>query len=157
MCVFWAFKNHSATPSPANLLDKAYKYLIYNRGPLASSAAHDLQGFGNVHDPSSKYPNIQFYHKHFQRGQMDKTFITLMQFYVNEEISQERARITTEETILTPVPVLLKPKSIGELRLRSKDPADPVRIFANYYSVQEDVETMLKSLDVVKKMMNTII
>lgn len=153
--MFWVFKNHSATPSPAYLLDEAYEYLIYNRGPLASSAAYDLHGFVNVHDPSSKYPNIQFHHIHFQQGQVDKTFITLMQFHVNEELSQEIAKITTEETTLAPVPVLLKPKSIGELRLRSKDPADPVRIFANYYSAEEDVETMLKSLDVVKKMMNT--
>lgn len=153
--MFWIFKNHSATPSPTYLLDEAYEYLIYNRGPLASSAAHDLLGFVNVHDPSSKYPNIQFHHMHFPQGQMDKTFITLMQLHVNEELSQEIAKITTEETVLFPVPVLLKPKSIGELRLRSKDPADPVRIFANYYSAEEDVETMLKSLDVVKKMMNT--
>lgn len=153
--MLWVFKNHSATPSPAYLLDEAYEYLIYNRGPLASSAAYDLQGFVNVHDPSSKYPNIQFHHIHFQQGQVDKTFITLMQFHINEELSQEIAKITTDETALSPVPVLLKPKSIGELRLRSKDPADPVRIFANYYSAEEDVETMLKSLDVVKKMMNT--
>lgn len=153
--LYWVFKNHSATLSPTYLLDEAYEYLIYNRGPFASSVAHDLHGFVNVHDSSSKYPNIQFHHVHFPQGQAEKTFISLMQFYVNKEISQEIARITTEETVLAPVPVLLKPKSIGELRLRSKDPADPVRIFANYYSVQEDMEIMLKSLDVVKKMMNT--
>ncbi|XP_070170483.1 glucose dehydrogenase [FAD, quinone]-like isoform X2 [Polyergus mexicanus] len=152
--MFWVFKNHSVTP-PAYLLNEAYEYLIYNRGPLATSAAHDLHGFVNVHDSSSKYPNIQFHHVHFQQGQEDKAFIMLTQFCANEEISREIARITREETVLFPVPVLLKPKSIGELRLRSKNPADPVRIFANYYSVEEDIETMLKSLDVVKKMMNT--
>ncbi|KAL6434805.1 hypothetical protein ACFW04_005178 [Cataglyphis niger] len=153
--LYWVFKNHSATSSPTYLLDEAYEYLIHNRGPLASSFAQDLHGFVNVHDPSSKYPNIQFHHAHFPQGQPDKTFISLMQLYVNKEISQEIARITTEETVLTPIPVLLKPKSIGELRLRSKNPADPVRIFANYYSVQEDMEIMLKSLDIVKKMLNT--
>lgn len=153
--IYLSFKNHSATLSPTYLLDDTYEYLLYNRGSLATSAGHDLHGFVNVHDPNSKYPNIQFHHIHFPQGQVEKTFVTLVQFYLNEEISQEVARIAAEETILSPVPTLIKPKSKGELRLRSKDPADPIRIFANYYSVEEDAETMLKSLDVVKKMLNT--
>ncbi|GAB1863169.1 Glucose dehydrogenase [acceptor] [Camponotus japonicus] len=153
--IFLDFKNHSAIFSPTYLLDEAYEYLIYNRGPFASSAAQDLQGFVNVHDWSSKYPNIQFHHIHFPQGQMDKAFLSLVRFYINEEISQDIVKLLTEKTVLAPVPVLLKPKSTGELRLRSKDPADPIRIFANYYSVQEDMDTMLKSLDIVKKMLNT--
>lgn len=153
--IFLDFKNHSAIFSPTYLLDEAYEYLIYNRGPFASSAAQDLQGFVNVHDSSSKYPNIQFHHIHFPQGQMDKSFISLVRLYINEEISQDIVKLLTEKTILAPIPVLLKPKSTGELRLRSKDPADPIRIFANYYSVQEDMDTMLKSLDIVKKMLNT--
>lgn len=153
--IFLDFKNHSAIFSPTYLLDEAYEYLIYNRGPFASSGAFDLQGFVNVHDSSSKYPNIQFHHIHFPQGQMDKTFFSLVQFHINEEISQDIVKLLTEKTVLAPIPVLLKPKSIGELQLRSKDPADPIRIFANYYSVQEDMDTMLKSLDIVKKMLNT--
>lgn len=153
--IFLGFKNHSAISSPTHLLDDAYEYLIYNRGTLASSGAHDLHGFVNVHDSSSKYPNIQFHHIYFPQGDVDKTFISLVQFYINKEISQEIAKLSSEEAILMPLPVLLKPKSKGELRLRSKNPADPIRIFANYYSVQEDMDTMLKSLDVVKKMLNT--
>lgn len=153
--IFLDFKNHSAIFSPTYLLDEAYEYLIYNRGPFATSAAHDLLGFVNVHDSSSKYPNIQFHYIHFLQGQMDKTFASLMQLYINKEISQDIVKLLTEKSVLAPIPVLLKPKSTGELRLRSKDPADPIRIFANYYSVQEDMDTMLKSLDIVKKMLNT--
>lgn len=153
--IYIGFKNHSAIFSPTSLLDETYEYLIYNRGPLATSAAHDLQGFVNVHDSSSKYPNIQFHHVHFPQGDVNKIFTLLMQLYISEEISQKIAKLTSEETLLSFIPVLLKPKSKGELRLRSKDPADPIRIFANYYSVQEDMDTMLKSLDIVKKMLNT--
>ncbi|XP_025262777.1 glucose dehydrogenase [FAD, quinone]-like [Camponotus floridanus] len=153
--IFLDFKNHSAIFSPTYLLDEAYEYLIYNRGPFATSAAYDLHGFVNVHDSSSKYPNIQFHHIHFLQGQMDKAFASLVQFYINKEISQDIVKLLTDKSILAPVPVLLKPKSTGELRLRSKDPVDRIRIFANYYSVQEDMDTMLKSLDIVKKMLNT--
>lgn len=153
--IFLNFKNHSAIPLPTSSLNEAYEYLLYNRGPMATSGAHDLLGFVNVHNSSSKYPNIQFHHFHFQQGEVDKSVIILTQLYVSEEISQEVAKILTEKTVFAPNPVLLKPKSRGELLLRSKDPTDPVRIFANYYSVQEDMDTMLKSLDIVKKMLET--
>ncbi|EZA53942.1 Glucose dehydrogenase [acceptor] [Ooceraea biroi] len=45
--------------------------------------------------------------------------------------------------------------SLGEVQLRSKDPADSAKIYANYFSEQEDFDTMLKSLDFLKKMLNT--
>lgn len=154
--LFLSFKNHSAIPpSPGYILDEAYEYLMYNRGPFASSGGYDLHGFVNVNDPNSKYPDIQFHHIHLPQWQVDKAFFSLIQLYLNEQISQEVAKITTEETVLLIAPTLLKPKSIGELRLRSTDPADPIRIFANYYSEQKDIETMLKALDFVKKMVNT--
>ncbi|XP_029165151.1 glucose dehydrogenase [FAD, quinone]-like [Nylanderia fulva] len=154
--LFTSFKNHSATPtSPQYIFDEAYEYLMHNRGPFATSAAHDLQGFINVHDPNSKYPDIQFHHIHFPQWQVEKAFMSLIQLYVNEQISQEVTKIVTQETVMSIIPTLLKPKSTGELRLRSTDPADPIRIFANYYSEEEDIETMLKSLDFVKKMMET--
>ncbi len=39
-------------------------------------------------------------------------------------------------------PCLLRPHSRGELRLRSADPRDPVRIFQNFFSDPRDIETL---------------
>jgi choline dehydrogenase-like flavoprotein len=39
-------------------------------------------------------------------------------------------------------PCLLGPKSRGELRLRSSDPRDPVRIFQNFFADRDDLVTL---------------
>ncbi|KYN43077.1 Glucose dehydrogenase [acceptor] [Trachymyrmex septentrionalis] len=150
------FKNQSATPpSPTFMLDTAYEYLIHNRGPLANIGGFDLMGFVNVHDPSAKYPDIQFMNSHIPQWHIPTATKMYNALNVDTEIIQKITEILTEADMLNFFSVLLKPKSVGEIRLRSRNPADPVRIYANYFSEQEDLDTMLKSVDFVKKMLNT--
>jgi len=154
--LYATFKNKNETPpSPTFLFDEAYQYLLYNRGMLATSSGFDFQGFINMHDSTSKYPNIQFHHSYMQRWKtsLAQTFLNL--FYLSDEIIQEIIKILTDMNMFLIIPTLLKPKSRGEIQLRSKDPADPAKIYANYYSEQEDLNTMLKSIDFTKKMLNT--
>ncbi|KYM93713.1 Glucose dehydrogenase [acceptor] [Cyphomyrmex costatus] len=151
-----AFKNQSATPlSPTFILDAAYEYLMHNRGPLTSASGYDLTGFVNVHDSSAKYPNIQFINGHIPQGHIPVAINLFNSLNVDTEIAKKIIEILTEADLIQCFSILLKPKSVGEIRLRSRNPADPVRIYANYFSEQEDLDTMLKSLDFLKKMTNT--
>ncbi|XP_011861335.1 PREDICTED: glucose dehydrogenase [FAD, quinone]-like [Vollenhovia emeryi] len=154
--LYLTFKNRSATPpSPTHGLDVTYDYLLNNRGPLATSISHDLMGFINVHDPSAKYPDIQIIHSHIPQWHIPLVIEYVNGFNVDTEIGQKIIEMATEADLLQCYSILLKPKSMGEIRLRSKNPADPVRIYANYFTEQEDLDTMLKSLDFLKKMLDT--
>lgn len=154
--LYLAFKNQSATPpSPTYILDAAYEYLMHNRGLLASISGNDLMGFVNVHDPNAKYPNIQLIHGHIPQWHIAEATTFFNSFHMDTKIVQKIIGILTEADMLQTFSILLKPKSVGEIRLRSKNPADPVKIYANYFSEQEDLDTMSKSLDFLKKMLNT--
>lgn len=154
--VLLGFKNESATPPlPTQVLDDAYKYLIYNEGPLASSAGHDINGFVDVHDPTAKYPNIQIIHFYISQWRVDVVHMLLSGLSLNKEIIDKVSQLVMEMNIIYTLPILLNPKSRGEIRLRSKDPAEHVKIHANYYTKPEDQETMLKSVDFIKKMLKT--
>lgn len=48
-------------------------------------------------------------------------------------------------------PVLLHPKSVGELVLGSADPSDPVRIHQNFLSEPEDLEILRRGIDIVRE------
>ena len=48
-------------------------------------------------------------------------------------------------------PVLLHPKSRGEIKLRSADPKDPVAIYQNFLSEPEDWETFRTGFDMVRE------
>ncbi|KAG5308960.1 DHGL dehydrogenase, partial [Pseudoatta argentina] len=150
------FKNQSATPpSPTFMLDAAYEYLLHNRGPLVNVGGFDLTGFVNVHDPNAKYPNVQFMNCHIPQWHIPMATNIYNAFNMDAELIQKVTEILTEVDMFIFLSVLLKPKSIGEIRLRSRNPADPVRIYANYFSEQEDLDTILKSVDFVKKMIDT--
>ncbi|XP_032664004.1 glucose dehydrogenase [FAD, quinone]-like [Odontomachus brunneus] len=64
-------------------------------------------------------------------------------------------KMLDEVDMMVPALCLVKPKSSGELRLRSKDPAVLIKIYGNFYSEHENVEVMLKFLDFIKKMLKT--
>ncbi|XP_014487635.1 PREDICTED: glucose dehydrogenase [FAD, quinone]-like, partial [Dinoponera quadriceps] len=151
-----AYKNETATPpSPTFILDEAYQYLIHKRGILATNGGLNFIGNVNVNDANSKYPDIQFFHLHYPRWDVDNVNTIWKVFPADEEIKQNVLKMLQEFDMAVIMPYVLKPKSSGELWLRSKDPAVPVKIYANTFSQQEDVETLLKSLDFIKKMLKT--
>jgi choline dehydrogenase-like flavoprotein len=49
-------------------------------------------------------------------------------------------------------PGLLHPKSRGEVKLRSADPKDPVRIFGNYFAEPDDVATVREGFRRIREM-----
>ncbi|KOX67667.1 Glucose dehydrogenase [acceptor] [Melipona quadrifasciata] len=72
-----------------------------------------------------------------------------------EEVATEIKKTVVESNVIVPVAVLLNPESRGAVKLRSADPADQVRIYSNYFREREDLETLLKSVDFVKSLVNT--
>ncbi|KAK1137814.1 hypothetical protein K0M31_002308 [Melipona bicolor] len=152
-----AFVNESASPpSPNFMQDIAYEYLINRSGDLATLAINPL-GFVNVNHPQSpKYPDIQFHVVHISRYRtFEVDALTTRFFDLNDEVATEMRKTVVESNVLVPVAVLLNPESRGAIKLRSADPADQVRIYSNYFREREDLETLLKSVDVVKSLVNT--
>ncbi|XP_077993676.1 glucose dehydrogenase [FAD, quinone]-like [Glandiceps talaboti] len=53
------------------------------------------------------------------------------------------------------IPGLLHPKSVGNLKLKSKDPLEPPLMDPHYLEEQEDVETMIRGVRFVQKLLAT--
>ena len=152
-----AFVNESVSPpSPNFVQDTTYEYLINRSGDLATLAIN-LLGFVNVNHPQSpQYPDIQFHIAHVSRYRsFEMDALTTNLFDLNDEVATEMRKIVMESNVLVPISVLLNPESRGAIKLRSADPADQVRIYSNYFREREDLETLLKSVDVVKSLVDT--
>lgn len=150
-----AYVNESTMPpSPTFLMDATYEYLMHNSGELAT-APIDLLGFVNVNDPNSVYPDIEFHFGHFPRWDPVKIGTLMEAFALNDELIRKAQEDIMESDLLYPCTVLLNPKSRGVLKLRSVDPAEPVKIYANYLTEEEDLKTLLKSVDTIKSLLNT--
>ncbi|XP_014487692.1 PREDICTED: glucose dehydrogenase [FAD, quinone]-like, partial [Dinoponera quadriceps] len=153
--LYLAYQNKTATPpSPTYNLDEAYQYLVHKQGILGTNGGFAFIGAARVNDSNSKYADMQFFHTHYKRGDVDKVDKVSKIFNVNDDIKHEIMKIVKEADVIMPMPSLLKSKSTGELRLRNKDPAVPVKIYGNSFS-EQDVEMMLKTVHFFKKMLKT--
>lgn len=56
---------------------------------------------------------------------------------------------------MTIAPVLLHPKSSGEVKLRSSDPTDSLLIDPKYLSNEDDIVTLIYGIQFIKKLMDT--
>ncbi|XP_043257479.1 glucose dehydrogenase [FAD, quinone]-like [Colletes gigas] len=150
-----SYVNETATPpSPTFLLDGVYDYLLHNKGLLATFP-FDLLGFVNVHEPTSKYPDIQFHVSAFPQFNPVMVSNLLKMFNFQDEIVEEITKTIMDTSLLTFSSVLLNPESRGLLELRSRNPTDPVKIYANYLTEEKDLQTLIKSVDVVKSLLKT--
>lgn len=148
--------NDTAKPPPATyLLDLSYQYLMHDSGELASASNLDLVGFVNVTDFTDKYPDVQFHHVHTPKWQLMKVIHGARCFNMEQETIDFLHKLVMQGDLLGVYPVLLQPKSRGRVELSSSDPATPVKIFANYFDQEEDLETLVKSVNPVKAILET--
>ncbi|XP_043270263.1 glucose dehydrogenase [FAD, quinone]-like [Venturia canescens] len=140
---------------PTWWLDQAYNYLVHRTGEFTTLGSIDLLGFVDTKDPDSKYPDVEFHHTIVPRGQSLKVQTLLAAFAIDAETIAAAEKATLESDVIWMLPALLRPKSVGELTLRSSNPDDRPKIHANYFAERDDVETMLRSVQYAKKLLNT--
>lgn len=159
------FVNETQSPPMSTFgMDLAYNYLVHKKGELATVGIN-LLAFVNVSDfgpdgekprsAPSKYPDIEFHFGHFSRWVTPKITSLYNLMNVEDDIVQELMKMILEGDLILAASTLLRPKSKGALELRSTDPADPVKIYANYLAERDDVETLLKSVNVIKALTKT--
>lgn len=140
---------------PSDLLDSAYTFLVHKKGELAATGGIDLLAFVNVDDPSSKYPNVEFHNAHFPQGYLLPLQIMLQAFGTEEELNTQLLEAASKTDLIFFLMTVLNPKSVGEVKLRSNDPKDRVKIIANYLKHQDDVKTLLKGIEFLRSLMKT--
>lgn len=143
--LIFQFDKSTAEPeSPTQLLDNLYNYLIHRKGPLAGIGTINLAGFINTENHTG-YPDIEVQHfNQKKQSEMLKTLLYAMDY--EESVIQPLINANNEgETNLIYVE-LLRPKSSGEILLRSIDPNDAPRILPNYLGDKRDIDTLVRGL-----------
>ncbi|XP_025417939.1 glucose dehydrogenase [FAD, quinone]-like, partial [Sipha flava] len=124
------------------------------RGPLTSSGVEGLAFVNTKYaDPSGEFPDIQF---HFApssvnsdgdqirkiTGLRDAVYNTVYKPLVNAET-------------WTLLPLLLRPKSTGWVRLKSRNPLVYPIIEPNYFAHREDVQVLVEGIRIAFNVSNT--
>ncbi|XP_067000948.2 glucose dehydrogenase [FAD, quinone] [Anabrus simplex] len=142
------------------ILDEIYRYLIDRKGLLSTTGITNLNGFLNTKKApeeleTSDLPDIQLIHVFAPINDtlLFPQFIGNLHF--NEEIHQSYIKKIFESNLLIQIPTLLKPKSKGEILLKSTDPTEHPLIYARYFSDPEDLETLVSGIEFAVKRAET--
>jgi choline dehydrogenase len=103
-------------------------YLLFKQGPLTSNVG---EGGGFIKTSlAGDTPDVQF---HFGPA-----------YFINHGLTP------IKEHGFTSGPTLVRPRSTGRILLRSSNPQDAPRIFANYYSDPHDLNVMVEGIKITR-------
>lgn len=145
-----------AQPMPeSDLIDDIFMYLMYGVGGFSHVGVYDYVGFVDTRNATSDIPDIQMLYHQFRMGEDKrlKRFIDKVGF--NADVKKSIMSGISETELLMVMIVLLKPKSRGKIELRSADPFEKPIIHGNYLSEREDVETLIRGVNIVKRMLHS--
>jgi choline dehydrogenase-like flavoprotein len=124
-------------------------------GSLSHLGLLDFTGFVHTQNKTSDFPDIQFHHFQYRMGEQKRLSNVLENYGYDENVRKSLMSGIEKSELLMVMVVLLKPKSVGKIELRSNDPLEKPRIFGNYFDEQEDVNTMIRGVNVVKRLIHT--
>ncbi|KXJ73583.1 hypothetical protein RP20_CCG015525 [Aedes albopictus] len=135
-----------------NMLDSITKssienFLFNNSGILMGMPICEIMGFINTkyNAPNSTRPDIQL----FMAGQSDVsdggTWAAYGSSFTYKYYAENFGKWVFHDSFMC-LPLLLRPKSRGHLKLASKDPYIRISIHPNYFAVRHDIDTLIEGL-----------
>ncbi|XP_036145891.1 glucose dehydrogenase [FAD, quinone] isoform X2 [Monomorium pharaonis] len=134
----------------------AYNYFFFGEGPWTSSGIEVLGTFHSSLHTNETIPDLQLMILPFSAS-TDNGFITKGAMGISDEIYNEYFAPLSYQNTITIAPVLLHPKSSGELRLQSNNAFQEPLIDPKYLSNEDDIDTLIEGLYFVKTLLNTTI
>lgn len=112
-------------------------------------------GFVNTKSNGAEFPDIQFHHILYERADRALLPDVARALGIEKSITDNIMAANRDSTLLNVWPTLLNPLSVGQIRLRSTSAADLPLIRSDYLESEEDVATLERSVDWMRKMVET--
>lgn len=133
----------------------AVEYVVNERGPMTCPGIEGLAFVNTKYAPKSGlWPDVQF---HFGPGSVNSDAGDNIRNIVN---LRERVYNTVYKPLIksetwTILPLLLRPKSTGWVRLKSANPLEYPTIDPNYFAHKEDIQILTEGIKIAMSISNT--
>ncbi|XP_063381629.1 glucose dehydrogenase [FAD, quinone]-like [Cydia fagiglandana] len=130
------------------------EYLTKQTGLFSNLGPTEVISYVNIFDLNDTLPNIQFHHL-----VLPPKYYEVLDIFKIHEFDESTLNIINKLNEDYPVlmfwSVLLKPNSVGMLKLRSADPHDKPLIYPNYFGDPYDMQTIVASMKFVSEIAET--
>ncbi|XP_065201436.1 glucose dehydrogenase [FAD, quinone]-like [Planococcus citri] len=125
-------------------LQNVINFADYHSGPLAIPNVEAIAFLETrLHPEEKDYPDMELL---FVGGSYVSNPFNKMAFGLSEELWQAVYEPLQDKDMWTVFPMIMRPKSRGRIKLRSADPFDKPVIHPNYFSAEEDLDTMVRGI-----------
>lgn len=154
--LFATAKNPMTEPGSTEQMAKdMFDFIMNKSGPFSSEGIFDIAGFFNTVNVTDSYPDLQTHYIVFRKGETAKIQGVMSKMEYTDAILQTLIDANTQQDVVLFALVLLNPKSLGTIRLRSVDPRDHPMIQPNYLEKREDVQTMVRGIRLAQTFLTT--
>lgn len=125
-------------------VDSIRKFVFDQRGPLYAMPACEIMGFVNTkyQDPKLDRPDVQFFLASFADSSDGGMFGKRASGMSDDYYAEVYEQILFRDAVMV-LPLLLRPKSRGKIRLKDANPQSHPLIYPNYYDHPHDLEIMV--------------
>ncbi|KAI8442286.1 hypothetical protein MSG28_005840 [Choristoneura fumiferana] len=137
-------------------VENILQFTQYGDGPMSSLAGVETIGYikTNVSDEIGDFPDIELLGS-CAALPSDEGHIVAKGIHLTDWLYDAVYKPIENIESFTVLFMLLHPKSKGYLELRSKNPLDDVKMYGNYLTHQQDVDTMIAAIRYIQKMVAT--
>lgn len=161
LCVGDNLQDHYFTPvfykleavnETVEQLQNNFNYFTSQSGRLSSTGTLSYSGFINA--KGYQHPDLQYA---IFTANVDDPQLPFVLRYIGykEEAITPVIEANKEAAVVVFCVTLLHPKSRGSIRLRSRNPFDKPRIYANYLEDEEDVKTLYWGIRIIQSFLTT--
>ena len=134
--------------------DSMHSYLSKKSGNYAAIGCTNLLGFINTDDKNASLPNIEYLHLCLPKQMIG--FVPFTQLFgFDDDVVRQLSKMNTVAPIISLTVILLKPKSRGTIKLRSRSIFDNPIINLNFFDDDDDLLTLIKGIREYRKLLNT--
>lgn len=132
-------------------------FTLHKKGLMYSMMEAEAMAFVNTkyQDPAEDYPDVQLFIAP-TADNMDGGLFGKRANGLTDETYAELYEEILYKSSFSVVPLLLRPKSRGYIELRDANPYSPPLIVPNYYSDPEDVKIVVRSKNLLKKIVSKL-
>lgn len=149
-------ESRATAQTPQEVSDMLFSFYRHRVGKLSGTGCTDMVGFINTLDKEAKYPDIEYMLICFYKNLIGFDQV-VRNFGYSDKFLAKFIEINKKLPILQIANILLNPKSRGSIQLKSTNPYDPPIINAGYLEEEEDLETLLRGLKELRRLLNTTV
>lgn len=148
-------KFNTSTPLfKTDFLDQLFMYTSTKIGLFSNLGSMEFIAAINTTDQDANYPNVLFKHNSFVANdfRLDAMFRSIA---LKDQLEAQLRTVSDNFDTLVVNVVLLKPKSRGKIRLKSKTVTEPLKIEMNYLTGKHDMDVLMSGVRTYQKVLGT--